>query len=71
MLSLPDCMGWAPVIAGRVFVAPPHFYPGSGYAFEATFNSVTLSIIQLSESFQHVHVCQNHRMFVKQNLLSS
>ena len=58
MLSLPDGMGWAPIIVGRVFVVPP-FYPGSGYAtfaFAATFKSVALSVIQLSKSFQHEHV---------------
>ena len=46
---------------------PPPFYPGSGYAtfvLVATFNSVALSVIQLSKSFQHEHVCQNHRTFV-------
>ena len=50
MLYLPEGAGWAPVIAGRVFVPTP-FYPGSGYdtfAFAATFKSVALSIVELS-----------------------
>ena len=76
MLSLPDGTGWAPVIMGRVFVvpSPPPFYLGSGYAtlaLAATFNSVALFVIQLSKLFQHEHVCQNRRTFVKQNFLSS
>ena len=73
MLSVPDGTGWAPIIVGRVFVALS-FYPGSGYAtcaFAATFSSVALSVMQLSKSFLHEYVCQNYRMFVKQNLLSS
>ena len=59
---------------GQSFCCPLLFSPGSGYGtfvFVATFKSVALSIIQLSKSFQHEHVCQNHRTFVKQNFLSS
>ena len=55
------------------FLLPPFFYLGSGYdtfAFVATFKSVTLfhnRAVLLGETklFQHEHVCQNHRTFVK------
>ena len=57
------------------FLLPP-FYLGSGYdtfAFAATFKSVAFvhnRAVLLGETkpFQHEHVCQNCRTFVKQNI---
>ena len=74
MLSLADGLGWAPIIVVRVFVAPFTQVLDLLLCICSHIQRVWLiynRAVLLGETklFQHEHVCQNHRMFVKQNVL--
>ena len=71
MLSLPDGVGWAPIIMGRVFVAPlftwvldmiPLYLQPCSRVWLINNRAVLLGE---TKSFQHEPVCQNCRTFVQ------
>ena len=60
-------MAWDGFPSSQAEFLHPRALDMNSFYFVAMFKSVALPIIQLSH-FQHKHVCQNCRMFLKQNI---